>query len=129
MKRFLSFLVLILLLSCSGGSGVGTTSPTDPSISNVAAVPASGKAGTTNFNFVFSLDYSSTQGLSTLNYTYEGTTLSGDATGCTSAFTQCVGIGINGTLSSTVGTLTIPVWVTDTAGNKSNTVNISFSQT
>ncbi|MGR3178728.1 MAG: hypothetical protein ACUZ8E_11785 [Candidatus Anammoxibacter sp.] len=128
MKKLLLIVLAVAVMGCSGGGGGGTTSPTDPSASNLAIAPNTASAGSTVV-IGFSFNYSSTNGLSTLTYTYEGTSTTLDASACTSAFTQCLGLLVNATLSSTVGPITITTFVTDTAGNKSNTSSVTLTQT
>lgn len=127
MKYLITVLISILLISCSAGGG-GSTTPTDPSVSNFVVVPATGVAGTI-VTLTFSFDYTSTNGLNTATYTDSGgVSFFVDARACTSSFSSCV-VTVNIPLDPTKETFSITLNVVDTKGNRSNTLSANFTAT
>lgn len=129
--RYGIILFLIMLLFSCGGGGGGSTGPS-LTISNLTINPNTIPAGSSFNTYLVSFNYSSSNDLLSATYIYEGVTEVVDISnlGCTAQKTVCSGFIFTGQASSnTVGTITIPVYVTDTAGNTSNTVNINITQT
>lgn len=80
---------------------------------------------------LFALTYSSGKDLSSLTYTYEGTTTEVDLSseGCTAQTSVCNGVLIGPlSLSDTIGKISISIFVKDTAGDISNTVSTTLTQ-
>lgn len=130
LKYGISLFLILLLFGCGGGGGGGTTSPS-LTISNLTVNPNTIAAGSSFNTYLVSFNYSSSNDLLSVTYIYEGVTEMVDISnlGCTSQKTVCSGFLLAGQASNTVGTITIPVHVTDTAGKTSNTVNITITQT
>ena len=129
LKYGISLFLIMLLFGCGGGGG-GSTGPS-LTISNLTINPNTIPAGSSFNTYLISFNYSSSNGLLSVTYIYEGVTEVVDITnlGCTAQKTVCSGFIFTGQVSNTVGTITIPVYVTNTAGNTSNTVNITIIQT
>jgi hypothetical protein len=133
-RMFGTAVFLMLLLACSGGGG-GDAPPavsSVPTLGTVTFSPSYGKAGDTiditgTFNFT---DPAGDLFGGSVRYTYGGTTYSIALTGAYSGITSgTINFNMTATLNSSVGVMTIPVWLVDSAGNSSNTVNVEFRQT
>lgn len=135
-KRILvvmSFISVIMLHGCGGGGGGvagGSTGPA-PILSDVSISPSEAAAGLTimlSGSFTFS-DPNGDLGGGTFNYTYENTTFSltlpSSFDGITSGTAY---FDLDVVLSATTGTMSIPCWLIDRAGNQSNTFEVSFTQ-
>ncbi len=140
MKRIKTFLLILLwlasagFLACGGSSsGGGGSNPNAPSISSVNFSLTSYTHSTSStFSVIFT--YSDANGdldSGTFNWTYNNaartktlpSSLAGSTSGSLSLTLDTI------TLNSTVGTVSIPVSLTDKAGNSSSTVYVNITQT
>lgn len=124
----------LLLLACSGGGG-SDPAPAVSSVPTLDAVtfsPTYGKAGDTihitgMFGFT---DPAGDLFGGSVRYTYGGTTYSVPISSIYSGITSgTASFSITANLNSSLGVVTVPVWLVDAAGNQSNTINVEFRQT
>ena len=126
---FIASVILIFFTACSkGGDGGDGSSPTLSSVTIAPDSAAAGLAITLSGGFSFTDPDGDLNGGS-FNYTYEGTTYSftlpSSFNGVTSGDAY---FGLQVVLSSNIGTQNIPCWLVDSAGHRSNTVNVTFKQ-
>jgi hypothetical protein len=129
----LSLLVLLIsVLSCAGGGGDSAPQATPPVLSAVSMSPSSVIEGT-NTTITGTFSFSDSGGDlngGSLNYTYGGSNHSLLIPASYSGVTSGTGsFYISGSLSTTVGNISIPCWLVDRAGNASNVFTVVLSQT
>lgn len=141
MKKLFAFPVLVLFLltlSCGGGGsssgGGGTASnPDAPVLLSITVTPNKVPAGSIqSVSSIFTFtDRNGDLGGGTINNTYiDGKTESDPIPASFTGITNGGGTG-GGVMqvNQEKGTFLIPVWLTDKAGNKSNVINVEWTQT
>jgi hypothetical protein len=119
--------------SSSGGGGGGSSSPDAPVLQSVETIPNSAPAGATVSSMLIRISFTDQNGDlggGSFSYNYEGETttipISENVTGMKSGTIGTTGRTLK--ISPTVGTINVPCWLIDRAGNKSNTFNYNFKQ-
>ncbi len=133
MKRLI-ILLLFFIIACSSsssGNSPTATNPNKPVLNSLAFSPSTVTAGSTltiYIEFTFTDINGDLDGAS-LSWTYEGTTSSLMLGSSFAGSTSGTGYGsFIGTISSTKGTISVPVWLTDKAGNSSDKLTVYITQ-
>ena len=124
--------VVVAAVGGSSSPAAAAANPSTPTLSSVTFSPNPAPANsvvaiTGTFNFT---DPGGDLNGGSFNFTYNGstTTIALDASfaGVTSGIGQIMG---SAQLDAAAGAVAIPCWLVDRAGNRSNTVNVTFTQT